>query len=158
MFSIVQSATSYGHARGTFNHFLNETKDRTARLSGKGVASYGTTQIKIAEAAASLDAAKTLLYRCCDYGMEAVQDKRNISIKEKSQLRANATFAGNLAGQVVELLFSLAGGAGLYDKNRISRALRDMKCMQAHSTQNWDINGTNYGRVLLGLANTDNTL
>jgi hypothetical protein len=33
-----------------------------------------------------------------------------------------------------------------------------MKSMQAHITQNWDVNGSNYGRVLLGLSNPDTTI
>ena len=158
MFSVVQSATSYGHARGTFDSFVAVTRERTARLSGKGVADYGTTQVKVAEAAVMLDAAHELLHACCNEAMEVAAVGGVMEMGDKSRMRGNATFAGNLAGRSVDLLFSLAGGAGLYDSHPISRALRDMKSMQAHITQNWDVNGSNYGRVLLGLSNPDTTI
>ena len=158
MFSVVQSATSYGHARGVFDSFVAHTRERTARLSGKSVADYGTTQVKIAEAAVSLDAARELLHACCNEAMDVAAAGQVMEMTNKSRMRGNATFAGNLAGRAVELMFSLVGGAGLYDTNPMSRALRDMKCMQAHITQNWDVNGSNYGRVLLGLSNPDTTV
>ncbi len=158
MFSVVQSSTSYGHARGTFDNFIAETRARTARLSGKSVVDYGTTQVKIAEAAVALDTAQELLYACCNEAMEVAAAGQVMEMTDKSRMRGNATFAGNLAGRAVELMFSLVGGAGLYDSNSMSRAMRDMKSMQAHITQNWDVNGSNYGRVLLGLSNPDTTI
>jgi 3-hydroxy-9,10-secoandrosta-1,3,5(10)-triene-9,17-dione monooxygenase len=81
-----------------------------------------------------------------------------MDIVDKSRMRGDATFAGNLAARAVELMFSLAGGAGLYNSHPISRAYRDAKCAQAHVTQNWDINGSNYGRVLLGLPTRDDAV
>ncbi len=155
MFSVVQSSTAYGHARATLENFLEQTRKRTGRISGQRVIDYGTTQIKIGEAATALDAARVLLYACCEEAMAVAVAGGVMDIEDKSRMRGDATFAGNLAARAVDLMFSLAGGAGLYDAHPISRALRDMKCIQAHMTQNWDINGSNYGRVLLGLPTLD---
>lgn len=158
MFSVVQSSTAYGHARATFENFLVKTRARTGRVTGQRVIDYGTTQIKIGEAAAALDAARVLLYACADEAMAVAAAGGVLDIEEKSRMRGDATFAGNLAARSLDILFSLAGGAGLYDSHPISRALRDMKCAQAHMTQNWDINGSNYGRVLLGLPTLDDSV
>ena len=155
MFSVVQSSTAYGHARATFDDFLERTRSRTGRVTGQRVIDYGTTQIKIGEAAAVLNAARVLLYACADEAMAVAEAGGILDIEGKSRMRGDATFAGNLSARAVEILFSLAGGAGLYDNHPISRAYRDTKCAQAHMTQNWDINGTNYGRVLLGLPTLD---
>ena len=51
MFSVVQSSTAYGHARATFDSFITQTRERMGRISGQRVVDYGTTQVKIAEAA-----------------------------------------------------------------------------------------------------------
>ena len=134
---------------------LEQTRKRTGRISGQRVIDYGTTQIKIGEAATALDAARVLLYACCEEAMAVAVAGGVMDIEDKSRMRGDATFAGNLAARAVDLMFSLAGGAGLYDAHPISRALTDMKCIQAHMTQNWDINGSNYGRVLLGLPTLD---
>ncbi len=155
MFSVVQSSTAYGHASATFESFLERTRARTGRVTGQRVIDYGTTQIKIGEAAASLDAARVLLYACADEAMSVAAAGQVLDIENKSRMRGDATFAGTLSARAVEIMFSLAGGAGLYDDHPISRAYRDTKCAQAHMTQNWDINGSNYGRVLLGLPTLD---
>jgi 3-hydroxy-9,10-secoandrosta-1,3,5(10)-triene-9,17-dione monooxygenase len=76
----------------------------------------------------------------------------------KTELRAKATMAGKLSAEAVDLLFQLSGGAGLYDKNPISRAMRDMNCIRGHITQNWDVNASNHGRVLMGLPSADPAL
>jgi len=155
IFSVVQSSTAYGHASATFESFLERTRSRTGRVTGQRVIDYGTTQIKIGEAAASLDAARILLYACADEAMAVATAGEILDIEGKSRMRGDATFAGTLSARAVEIMFSLAGGAGLYDHHPISRAYRDTKCAQAHMTQNWDINGSNYGRVLLGLPTLD---
>jgi len=158
MFSVVQSATAYGHAKGTFDRFLKHTRERTGRLSGQRVIDYGTTQIKIGEAAASLDAAELILHACADEAMEVASRGDVMDIIDKCRMRGDATFAGNLAARAVDIMFSLAGGAALYDSHPLSRAYRDAKCAQAHITQNWDINGSNYGRVLVGLPTLDTNI
>jgi len=158
MFSIVQSATAYGHAKGTFDRFLGHTRERTGRLSGQRVIDYGTTQIKIGEAAAALDTAELVLHACADEAMEVAMRGEVMDVIDKSRMRGDATFAGNLAARAVDIMFSLAGGAALYNSHPLSRAYRDTKCAQAHITQNWDINGSNYGRVLVGLPSLDTNI
>ncbi len=76
----------------------------------------------------------------------------------KTELRAKACMAGVLSANAVDLLFQVSGGAGLYDRNPISRAMRDMNCMRGHITQNLDVNASNHGRVLLGLPSADPAL
>jgi 3-hydroxy-9,10-secoandrosta-1,3,5(10)-triene-9,17-dione monooxygenase len=158
MFSVVQSSTAYGLARGALDNFLARTRQRTGRVSGQRVIDYGTTQVKIGEAAVALDTARVMLYACADEAMAVAAAGGVMNIEDKSRMRGDATFAGNLAARAVDIMFSLAGGAGLYDGHPISRTLRDMKCAQSHMTQNWDINGSNYGRVLLGLPTLDDSV
>ena len=73
----------------------------------------------------------------------------------KTELRAKACMAGVLSAEAVDLLFQVSGGAGLYDRHPISRAMRDANCMRGHITQNLDVNASNHGRVLLGLPSAD---
>jgi alkylation response protein AidB-like acyl-CoA dehydrogenase len=158
MFSINQSAAALGLAQATYDGYMTHARDRIARVSGKSVADYSTAQVKVGEARTSIHMARMLLHNCCDLGM-AVAGKSEIAPMElKTELRAKAAMAGKLSAEAVDLLFQLSGGAGLYDRNPVSRAMRDMNCMRGHITQNWDVNGSNYGRVLLGLPSADKAL
>lgn len=158
MFSINQGTVSYGIGRATVDSYVEQIRERVARSSGGRVAEYATAQSKVGEAAVCADTAGLLLYDCCDRGMALAERGEVPPMELKTKVRATATYAGNLASRAVDLIFTLSGGAALYDSHPLSRAMRDMKAAQAHITQTWDANGVNYGRVLLGLSNTDPAL
>jgi len=158
MFSINQSAAALGLAQATFDTYRAQVRTRIARVSGKSVADYSTVHVKIGEAHTAINMARMLLHNCCDLGM-AVAAKAEVAPMElKTELRAKAAMAGKLSAEAVDLCFQLSGGAGLYDRNPVSRAMRDMNCMRGHITQNWDVNASNHGRVLLGLPSADPAL
>ena len=155
MFSINQSAAALGLAQGTFNRYIEEGRVRVARMSGKSVADYSTVQAKVGQAHTSVETARLLLHNACDLGMAVAERSEVAPMELKTELRAKACMGGVLSAQAVDLLFQVSGGAGLYDKNPISRAIRDVNCMRGHITQNLDVNLSNHGRVLLGLPSAD---
>ena len=155
MFSINQSVPALGVAQAVYDDFVARTRDRVARMSGKSMADYSTAQVKVAEAHTKIETARLLLHHCCDKGMAIAESGGFAPMPKKSELRAQATMAGKLAAEAVDLLFHLSGGAGLYDSNPLSRAMRDVNCIRGHITQNWDVNASNHGRVLLGLPSAD---
>ena len=158
MFSINQSAVAVGLAQASYDAFVDHTRTRVARMSGKSMADYATAQVKVAEAHTAVETARLLLHHCCDTGMAVAGRGETAPMPLKTELRAKATMAGKLAAEAVDLLFHLSGGAGLYDRNPISRAMRDMNCIRGHITQNWDVNASNHGRVVLGLPSADPAL
>ena len=158
MFSINQSAVAVGLAQASYDAFVARTRDRVARMSGRSMADYATAQVKVAEAHTAIETARLLLHHCCEVGMAVAARGEVAPMPLKTELRAKATMAGKLAAEAVDLLFHLSGGAGLYDRNPISRAMRDMNCIRGHITQNWDVNASNHGRVLLGLPSADPAL
>ena len=158
MFSINQSAVAVGVAQATLDDFVARTRGRVARMSGKSMADYSTAQVKVAEAHTAVETARLLLHHCCDVGMAVAARGEVAPMPLRTELRAKATMAGRLAAKAVDLLFHLSGGAGLYDRNPISRAMRDMNCIRGHITQNWDVNASNHGRVVLGLPSADPAL
>ena len=143
MFSINQSAVAVGLAQASYDAFVAHTRSRVARMSGKSMADYSTAQVKVAEAHTAIETARLLLHHCCDTGMAVAARGETAPMPLKTELRAKATMAGKLAAEAVDLLFHLSGGAGLYDRNPISRAMRDMNCIRGHITQNWDVNASN---------------
>ena len=158
MFSINQSAVALGLAQATYDVYIEQARTRVARVSGKSIADYSTAQVKVGEADTSIKMARMLLHDCCDRGMAVAAKSQVAPMELKTELRAKATMAGKLSAYAVDLLFQLSGGAGLYNENPISRAMRDMNCIRGHITQNWDANASNHGRVLMGLASADPAL
>lgn len=155
MFSINQSVVALGLAQATFDVYVEQARTRVTRMSGKSIADYSTAQLKVAEADIAIRTARMLLHDSCDRGMAVAERGEVAPMELKTELRAKATMGGKLSADAVDLVFQLSGGAGLYDSNPISRAMRDMNCIRGHITQNWDVNGSNHGRVLLGLPSAD---
>ncbi len=158
LFSINQSAVALGLAQSSFDTYIAGARTRVARMSGKSVADYSTVQAKVGEAHTAVEMARMLLHNCCDLGMAVAEKSEVAPMQLKTELRAKACMAGVLSADAVDLLFRVSGGAGLYDRNPISRAMRDMNCMRGHITQNLDVNASNHGRVLLGLPSADPAL
>jgi 3-hydroxy-9,10-secoandrosta-1,3,5(10)-triene-9,17-dione monooxygenase len=50
------------------------------------------------------------------------------------------------------MLFGVAGGSGLYNRNPMQRAFRDVHAVQAHIAFSMDMACAAAGRVALGLA------
>lgn len=53
--------------------------------------------------------------------------------------------------RAMDRLFGAIGGQGIFLSHEAQRKSRDMHAMSGHFALNWDISGTTYGRVALGL-------
>ncbi len=145
-------------AQGAFENYLAAARKRLSLISGKAVSDYGTVHLKLGEAAASLDGARTILHAASALAGEIAQSGRVPTIEEKSRFRRDGAFAGRLCMRALDLVLELAGGSALYDREPISRLYRDLRSANLHISQNWDVNAANWGRVALGLPTTDPTL
>jgi 3-hydroxy-9,10-secoandrosta-1,3,5(10)-triene-9,17-dione monooxygenase len=158
LFSIVQGSSSLGMAQGTFDLFLEQAERRAALTSGKAVGDYGTLHLKLGEAAASIDGARSILLAAAALATEIAEAGRVPTMVERTRLCRDGAFAGRLSMRAAELVLELAGGSGIYDSNPISRGYRDLRSANTHISQNWDVNASNWGRAALGLPLTDPSL
>jgi 3-hydroxy-9,10-secoandrosta-1,3,5(10)-triene-9,17-dione monooxygenase len=158
MFPYVLNGVAMGIAQGVIERYTEKTKTQAARYSGQSIADLTTIQVKVAEAAASVDAAFALSYRNCEDVMEIARAGDVPTLEQKVKYRRDGAYAVKLCTHAVDLLFGASGGGGLYDSNPISRAFRDIHAVSAHITQTWDVNAAMYGRVMLGLDPDNPTL
>jgi 3-hydroxy-9,10-secoandrosta-1,3,5(10)-triene-9,17-dione monooxygenase len=107
--------------------------------------------IKIAEAAASLEAARAVLYTNCDEIMATLEAGRLPTDEERAKYRCIGAFAGRLAFNAANAIWDAGGARGVYLSNPIARAYRDLCAAMRHFTHNWDVNAATHGRAKLGL-------
>jgi 3-hydroxy-9,10-secoandrosta-1,3,5(10)-triene-9,17-dione monooxygenase len=158
MFPYVLNGVAMGIAQGVVERYIEKTKTQSARFSGQSIANLTTIQVKVAEAAAAVDAAFALSYRNCDEVMVIARSGGVPTLEQKVKYRRDGAYAVKLSTHAVDLLFGASGGGGLYDTNPISRAFRDVHAVAAHITQTWEVNAAMYGRVMLGLDPDNPTL
>jgi 3-hydroxy-9,10-secoandrosta-1,3,5(10)-triene-9,17-dione monooxygenase len=152
MFGVIIGSAALGMAEAMVETYVAHTRGRVAAMSGGVVATYATQHVKVAHAITAVAAARMLMHETCDLVMSILAQGREPTDQERTQFRCNATYAGQMANQAVNAIWDAGGGAGVYDRNPLSRLFRDSSAASRHITLNWDVNAAAFGRVALGLA------
>lgn len=147
-------APAIGIGRGALETTIAGLKTRRMQ-SGAKVADEPTTQLRIGEAAAEIDAAWTLLGRDCAEVHVRASAGEVPSVEERHRWRRNDAFAGNLCVRAVDRLMALQGAYGNAEKSPMQRFRRDIQAVASHIALAWDAQGANYGRVALDLPSRD---
>ena len=149
------AAAAVGAAAGAIDDFIDGTTARMTRGSVTGgnnrMAEFPTIQIKLAEAVASVDAARTILLRDLRDIADEVRREGEASVKQRVINRRGQAFAVKLAVEAADILNAATGGNGLAMSNPVQRAWRDVNAVARHVSLNWDAVSAMYGQMALGL-------
>jgi resorcinol 4-hydroxylase (FADH2) len=150
------ASVAVGAASGALQDYLEVTSKRVTRGAVAGnnsrMAEFPTVQLRVAEAAASTDAAREILLRDLRDRAMAVRADTPVSVEDRITSRRGQAFAVSLAIRASEALNASTGGQGLDLANPVQRAWRDANAVGRHISMNWDAVGTMYGQLALGLA------
>jgi alkylation response protein AidB-like acyl-CoA dehydrogenase len=144
-----------GMAEGALAVFLDMAKVRITRGAVAGgqrkMAELTTVQMRVAEAAACIDAAKLMIFRDIAeaYGMASRGEAVSMDVRLRN--RRDQAFSVRLAIQAIDALFLAAGGQGLFLDHPLQRFWRDAHAAASHISLNWDSTGTMFGQYMLGL-------
>lgn len=142
-------APAIGAAQSLYDAFVEMMRTRASR--GFALAEQATLQLRVAEAAAEIDAARLLVDRDCRATMAAMRAHGRLTLEERARNRRDMAYAVKLCRQAAERLFSATGGAGLYSDTEMQRMYRDVLAISHHHINSWDISATTFGRIALGL-------
>ncbi len=149
------ASAAVGAAAGALEDYLAVTSRRITRGAVAGhnnrMADFPTIQLRVAEATASVDAAREVLLR--DLRDRAATIRGGpVSIEDRIVSRRGQAFSVALAIRATEALNASTGGLGLDLSNPVQRAWRDANAVGRHISMNWDAVGTMYGQLALGLT------
>jgi alkylation response protein AidB-like acyl-CoA dehydrogenase len=149
------AATAVGAASGALEDYLEATTQRVTRGAVAGsnnrMAEFATVQLRVSEAASSVDAAREILLRDLRIRAETARSGGEITVEDRITSRRGQAFAVSLAIRAAEALNASTGGQGLAMANPVQRAWRDANAVGRHISLNWDAVGTMYGQLALGL-------
>ncbi len=144
-----------GMAEGALAAFLDMAKVRTTRGAVAGgnrrMAELTTIQLRVAEAVASIDAAKLIMFRDLAEAFAMASRGEAVSVDVRIRNRRDQAFCARLLIGAIDALFLAAGGHGLYLDHPIQRFWRDAHAAGSHISLNWDSSGSMYGQYMLGL-------
>ena len=158
LFPYVLSGVALGNAQACLDDYAGIARHRASTYNRAKIGDLQSTQIKIAEASAKIDAARLIMRSTC---IEAMADARRGYFPDtavKTRLRRDGAFSVNLCTEAVSLLFAASGARGLSTAGALQRQFRDAHAINSHLAFNFDSAGTNYGRVALGLPSENLTL
>lgn len=158
LFPYVLSGVGLGNAQACLNDYVDFARHRASTYNRAKVSDMQTTQIKIAESSAKIDAARLIMRSNC---IDAMADARRAEVPDiaaKTRLRRDGAFSVGLCTEAVSLLFAASGARSLFTSGALQRQFRDAHAVNSHLAFNFDAAGTNYGRVALGLPSENLTL
>jgi 3-hydroxy-9,10-secoandrosta-1,3,5(10)-triene-9,17-dione monooxygenase len=158
LFPYVLSGVALGNAQACLDDYAEVVRHRISTYNHARLSDFQSTQIKIAEASAKIDAARLIMRSAC---LNAMEDARRGHIPDmaiKTRYRRDGAFSVNLCTDAVSMLFAASGARGLFTTGVLQRQFRDAHAINSHLAFNFDAAGTNYGRVALGLPSENLTL
>jgi 3-hydroxy-9,10-secoandrosta-1,3,5(10)-triene-9,17-dione monooxygenase len=158
LFPYVLSGAALGNAQACLDDYVGNARHRASTYNRTKLGDLQTTQIKVAEASAKVDAARLIMRRTCIAAMADASRGYIPTMAEKVKSRRDGAYSVNLCTEAVSLLFAASGARGLYSVGALQRQFRDAHAINAHIAFNFDAAGTNYGRVMLDLPSDNLTL
>lgn len=144
-----------GMAEGALAEFLDMAKVRTTRGAVAGgnrkMAELTTVQLRVAEAAGCIDAARLLIFRDIAEAYDLARRGDAVNLDVRLRNRRDQAFCARLLIQAIDALFLAAGGQGLFIDHPLQRFWRDAHAAGSHISLNWDSTGSMFGQYLLGL-------
>ncbi|WP_249155366.1 acyl-CoA dehydrogenase family protein [Bradyrhizobium japonicum] len=158
LFPYVLSGVALGNAQVCLDDYSEVARHRISTYNRAKLSDFQSTQIKIAEASAKIDAARLIMRSACVNAMEDARRGRIPDMATKTRYRRDGAFSVNLCTDAVSMLFAASGARGLFTTGVLQRQFRDAHAINSHLAFNFDAAGTNYGRVALGLPSENLTL
>ncbi len=158
LFPYVLSGVALGNAQACLDDYVESARHRASTYNRAKLGDLQSTQIKIAEASAKIDAARLIMRSNCSEAMAAAGRGQIPDMALKTRLRRDGAYSVNLCTEAVSLLFAASGARGLFTSGALQRQFRDAHAINSHIAFNFDAAGTNYGRVALGLPSENVTL
>jgi 3-hydroxy-9,10-secoandrosta-1,3,5(10)-triene-9,17-dione monooxygenase len=136
-----------GAAQGAYELFRDWTKSRRSGRGGFAIAEVTSVQVRLARAAADLDAAELLLRRAID--VARAETPPSLALRARSM--RDCSRAAELCVGVIDELIAMSGTAVFAAAHPIQRAWRDIHFAAMHVALNPEQNFSHFGRTEFGL-------
>jgi len=145
------AAPLVGIAQGAIDEFSS----RLLRTSGPGrTADSVALQLRLAEAAAEVDAARALHRADIAEMLDRASRGDTFTDLDRARYRRDKAFVARLSVRAVDRLFEGGGARAILDSDPIQRCHRDVHGASHHAALSWDLVAEQFGRQALGLPPT----
>lgn len=154
IFIRVVSTPAIGAARDALSLYMDLVKSKASGDVTKLAQDTGT-QMRIAAAKNSIEEMTTILLANFNAMMDTLRAGGTIDLEDRILYRYQASLVIEKSIQVVDSLFSSAGGSSVFQGSEIQRRFLDIHTARAHVANNPTSFARNLGAISLGAANVD---
>lgn len=150
------AAVAMGIARAAIHELVDLAGSKTPQGSRRSLAGRAATQSAVAEAEAQLSSARAYLFETVEMVYAKAESSGAIDAQDRAAIRLSATHATRTSATVVDSMYTIGGGASLYETSPLQRYFRDVHAATQHmmvAAPTLELTG----RVLLGLE-TDTSM
>jgi 3-hydroxy-9,10-secoandrosta-1,3,5(10)-triene-9,17-dione monooxygenase len=155
VFSCSISVPVIGMATGAYEAYVGWTRDRVRASTGGKASEDSFNQLRIAEAAAKIDAAVLQIERNIEEELALVTAGEKIPLDLRVRVRRDQVNATGAAITAVDRLFESAGGRALKTGTPIQRFWRDAHAGRVHAINDPEKAQVMFGQFELGLKVQD---
>ncbi len=142
LFPYVLSGVGLGNAQACLDDYVEIARHRASTYNRAKLGDMQSTQIKIAEASAKIDAARLIMRSNSIAAMAEARRGHVPDIAAKTRLRRDGAFSVNLCTEAVSLLFAASSARSLFMSGTLQRQFRDAHAVISHLAFNFDAAGT----------------
>jgi 3-hydroxy-9,10-secoandrosta-1,3,5(10)-triene-9,17-dione monooxygenase len=134
---------------------IDELAGRLRGTSGPGrTADSVPVQIRLAEAAAEVDAARTIHRHAVREMLDRAARDDSFTELDRARYRRDKAYVVKLCVQAVNRLFEASGAHSVLASDPMQRLHRDAHSLSHHAALGWDVAAEQFGRQALGLPPT----
>ncbi|NJN52712.1 MAG: flavin-dependent monooxygenase [Gammaproteobacteria bacterium] len=126
------AAVALGIARDAIDELVTLATTKVRAGSSSSIASRPHSQMEVAQAEATLRSARAFFYDSLGQAWEKALAGKPVPVDERRDLRLATTHAVQSAVKVVDAMYTLAGGAAVYQSSRLQRHFRDVHVATQH--------------------------
>ena len=150
-FAYVLGIVPLGTAKAAVEQFTQSLRQRVGTYTAIKVAELSAVQSRIAEAAACVEFAESVMRKDWLDLEEGVRLGEYPSIETKLRWKRNVAFSAQLAVRCIDTLMPAAGAGSLSTHLPLQRQFRDIHAASSHIGLTWDVHASAYGQSALGL-------
>jgi 3-hydroxy-9,10-secoandrosta-1,3,5(10)-triene-9,17-dione monooxygenase len=139
-----------GNARAALETTIELVKARSTSYTGAKMRDFQTVQLRIAGAAAKVDAAALLMRSDCLEAQSLYEEGKSLDIERRLRYKRNCALAARMCVEAVDSLHEMAGANGIYDHYPLQRMFRDQRAAAGHFSFSTDAQLPPWGLVALG--------
>lgn len=144
LLAVAIAGTALGIARGAVDELVQLARHKRPTGGQRRLGERPTVQSDLAQAEASLRAARLLLLDAVDRAWEDAVADGVVPVSGRAAVRLAATHATTTAADVTSLIFRLAGGGAIYETSPLQRRFRDVNVATQHmlvAPATWELTG-----------------